>query len=171
MSICPFSDECRRLPSNWSSHLAKVIEHPYLWNNLIFMLWYWTSPRGFGWLPHLVIQNCPGDLKTKPFEKGTNHLRCPTVSCLFSVPCPGWFVKHVFRLIGSHIHLDPGPCPGSANPILPMCPCAPVWASPTLLIHTHTPSQSDSFLMWCTCSISNSVFSCKTAEPILCLGK
>lgn len=116
------------------------------------MLWHWTRPRGIGWLPHLTTQNCLGDPRTELFEKGTNHLRCPTVSCLFSVPCPGWSVKHVFRLIGSHIHLDPRPRLGSASPILGKCPCGGLSGA----ARSQTPSQSDSFLMCCTCCISNS---------------
>lgn len=71
---------------------------------------------------------------TKLFEKGTNHFCCPAVCGLLSVPCPGWCVKHVFRLIGSHIHPDPLPSHGLPSPC---CGCALCGPSQVLLIHTH----------------------------------
>ena len=74
----------------------------------------------------------PRRLGTKLFEKGTNRLCCPAVSCLFSVPCAGWFVKHVFRLIGSHIHLDcQGPPAPSCGPNL--CAHPPALGPATVL--------------------------------------
>lgn len=139
-------------PQNLSWHLAQVIEYSCPPNDLIFMLWPWMGPVGIGWLPYLVIQNCSGVPTTELFEKGTNRLCCPMMSCLFPVSCPGWFVKHVFRLIGSHICLDPQPCPGSASPILWVYPLWAFWSA----AHSNTPSQSDSFLTECTCSIANS---------------
>lgn len=39
--------------------------HRCLGNNLIFMLWHWTSPRVIGWQPHPAMQNCPGRPKNR----------------------------------------------------------------------------------------------------------
>lgn len=142
-SICPFSNGYRKIPPNLSSHLAKLIDYPCPLNYLIFMLWHWVGPRGIGWLPHPVIQSCLGDPSTKLFEKGTHHLCCPVVSCLFSVPCLGWFVKHVFRLIGSHIHLTHSPAQGLPIP----CCLVPCVGLSKCCLFTHTSERLISNVM------------------------
>lgn len=151
-SICPFSNGYRRLPpksvmtfgpSHWIFLSSK-------WFDIYVMALDGPSGDRVTALPgHSELLWSPN---YKLFEKGTNRLCCPMMSCLFSVSCPGWFVKHVFRLIGSHIHLDPQPCPGSASPILWVYPLWAFWSA----AHSNTPSQSDSFLTECTCSIANS---------------
>lgn len=78
---------------------------------------------------------CPRRTSTKLFEKGTNHWRSPTVCGLFSVPCPGWCVAHVFRLTGSHLHPDlrrslPRVCQAHAMDV----PCVALSSS----AHSHT---------------------------------
>lgn len=132
---------------------------------------------GGDWMPAPHPSELHRRTSTKLFEKGTNHSnhrRCPPVCGLPSVPCAGWRVKHVFRPTGSHIHPDPLPFHGLSSPC---CGCAS-WLCPVgvprvaLSQRFSFPRTSDnSFLTWCTRSISSSgCFDFFVAGPISCGG-
>lgn len=139
-SIRPFSNGYRRLFPNLSLLFGQ--SH---WT-FLSSKWFDSHAMAPGGLNQDWMTASPGysELPKRPkyqavWERYRSFL-LPYGVCLFSVPCPGWCVKHVFRLIGCHVRLDPQPCAGSTNPILWVCP---VWASPSA-VHSNAPQATHS---------------------------